>query len=375
MTIETPTNPQGQAPETPPNPAEAGAQVSGGSTGTDGEEFAGLVQHPELEQTTPPTGAEAGGTASGEPEGPTGEGQATPGEGEGPPPEAGDFKPINITYNGKQHTIDSPDKATELIQKGLDYQVKMQRLAPHRGNLELLYQALNDPARAPQLKALLTGQEDSAQGPKPATPSGGQEQEFDSNLLMPVEGQDGQTVYVQPDPAALNWIKQVVNHVLEPRLSQLQGQGQEQSQQPGDPYVGSLVQQAKEGELSRYIDANYPASATWQQSRDLVAEAMVADGIGPGHPGNEDPKTWLSYYLSLATAGKLPARESGELKTTPKAPNKSELKVSAGTPSPSLAKPPDTKTSELVLKAITPGADEFDVDAAIGALVTHPELK
>ncbi|MCB2226672.1 MAG: hypothetical protein KQH53_08335 [Desulfarculaceae bacterium] len=375
MTIETPTNPQGQAPEAQPNPAEPGAQVPDGSAGTDGDELAGLVQHPELEDTTPPTGAEAGSPASGEPEDPTGEGQAAPGDGEGPPPEAGDFKPITITYNGKQHTIDSPDKATELIQKGLDYQVKMQRLAPHRGNLQLLYQAMNDPKKAAQLKAILTGQEDSAQGPKPATAGAGQELEIDDNLLMPVEGPDGQTVYVKPDPAALDWIKQVVNHVLKPHLSQLQGQGQEQSQQTGDPYVGSLVQQAKEGELSRYIDANYPGSASWQQARDLVIEAMTADGIGPGHPGNDDPNTWLSYYMRLGMAGKLPARESAELKTTPKTPNKSELKVSAGTPTPSLAKPPDTKTSELVLKAITPGADDIDFDAAIEALVTHPDLK
>lgn len=367
MTIETQTNPQGPAEAAPPNPAEAAPQVPDGSQGPTGDEFAGLLEHPELEQTAPPTGSEDGNPASGEPQGQAGEGEAAPGQGQEPTPEAGAFAPITITYNGKPYTIDSADKATELIQKGLDYRVKMQRLGQHRGTLELVNQALRDPQRAEQVKALLTGQ-GAGQGQSAAKPQDGQQ------ILVPVEGPDGKTVYMQPDQGAVSLVTQLLQQALEPYRSVLEGAGK-QPTQDGDPYVSVLVQQAKETELSNFIDANYPQSATWGQSREKVIEAMAADGIGPGHPANDDPNAWLSYYMRLAVAGKLPARQGGELVTTPKVVDKSALKAGAQTPKPSAGKPPQIKTQELVGRALAPGAGDQDFDAALELFIDHPGIK
>ena len=136
-----------------------------------------------------------------------------------------------------------------------------------------------------------------------------------------------------------------------------------------------MVQQAKEGELSSYIDATYPQGASWAQAREKVIEAMAADGIGPDHPANEDPNAWLGYYMRLSLAGKLPARQGGEVVTKPKTVDKSALKAGAQAPTPSAGKPPQVKTDDLVTRALTPGASQDDWDAAIGELVVHPGIK
>ena len=371
MTIETPTNPQGPAEAAPPNPAEAAPQVPDGSQGPTGDEFAGLLEHPELEQTAPPTGSEDGNPVSGEPQGQAGEGEAAPDQGQEPTPEAGAFAPITITYNGKPYTIDSADKATELIQKGLDYRVKMQRLGQHRGTLELVNQALRDPQRSEQVKAILT--QGAGQGQPSAKPQDGQP-ELGQGILLPVEGPDGQTFYVPPDKGMISMISQVVEQAMASRLQALQKE-QPQSSPETDPYLGAFIQERKEADLSKYIDAAYPQSATWAQSRDKVIEAMAADGIGPGHPANDDPEAWLGYYMRLAMAGKLPARQGGELVTTPKVVDKSALKAGAQTPKPSAGKPPQIKTQELVGRALAPGAGDQDWDAALELFIDHPGIK
>lgn len=373
MNFETPTNPQGQAEAAPSNPAEGGAQVPDGSQVTADDELAGLLEHPELEQTAPPTGSEAGTPAPGEPTGPAGEGAATPGrEGQGPTPEAGAFNPINITYNGKPYTVDSADKATELIQKGLDYQVKMARLGQERGKLQLLNQALQDPQRAEQLKAILAnqgaGQAQSAAKPPADGPELGQ------GILLPVEGPEGQTVYVPPDKGMISLISQVVEQAMTSRLQALHKE-QPQSGPDQDPYLGTLVQERKEADLARYIDAAYPQRASWSQARDKVIEAMAADGIGPGHAANTDPNVWLNYYMRLSMAGLLPDREGGGLTTKPKTVDKSALKAGAKTPKPAGGKPAQATTNELVGRVLAPGATDRDWDAAIEPFFEHPGIK
>lgn len=373
MNIETQTNPQGQAEATTPNPAEGGAQVPDGSQVDADDELAALLEHPELEQPAPPTGGEAGDPASGEPAGQAGEGDAAPGqEGQEPTPEAGAFNPINITYKGKAYTVDSAAKATELIQKGLDYQVKMARLGQERGKLQLLNQALQDPQRAEQLKGLLTGQ-GVGQGQSAAKPQGG-DPELGQGILLPVEGPEGQKFYMPPDKGMVSLISQVVEQAMTSRLQALHKE-QPQSGPDTDPYLGALVQEKKEADLARYIDATYPQRASWSQARDKVIEAMVADGIGPGHAANTDPNVWLNYYMRLSMANLLPSREDGGLTTKPKTVDKSALKAGAQTPKSAGGKPAQATTDDLVGRVLAPGASDHDWDAAIEPFFDHPGIK
>lgn len=387
------TTPQVQPGATPPNPAGAPEPSQVGSQELSGDDFAALVEHPEFAGTGEPTGDPAGSPA---PSGPN----ATPASSEvGAAPEAGQlgeagsFIPITIKYKGQDHNVDTQDKAQELIQKGLDYTVKMGKLAAHRGNLELLYNVMNDPDRAPKLKALLTGQEVPASAqPEPVAQQQAQPGQpgYDTSMLVPVEGPDGQVVYVQPEPGAVGLVENIVQRALAPLMEKLQANGQAPAPAQENPLVANLVQREMETKVSDFIKETYPGQASWEQAKPKVIDAMLSDGIGPGHPANSDPQTWLNYYMNLGMRGMLPAAVADPnaapnagpdgapatpgLVTTPMPANKSDLKAGAQVPNPNLIQPTETKTEELVNAALQAGATIEQVDTALDTFFDHPDL-
>lgn len=368
MEYSSGTNPQAANPEAGAAPAGS-PSPEGGAPSVSDSEFEGLVAHPGIaEQGETPAETPSGAAAAGDDAPSSGEPQGGPTPGEGSTP----FTPFTIRFGGKEHQVDSLERARELAGKGLDYTVKTQELARHRGNLELIYGALADPERGPRLRELLTGKPAAeGQGKTPEPKDQGRDRGGAGDFLVPMAGPDGQTVYVPADPGAVSLVEQVVQRALAPLLER-SGQAPAEPARQADPYLAGVVQQQKEAAVAEYITRNWPELTPWAQARETVAQAMASDGIGPGDPRNSDPGTWLTYYTHLAMGGRLPkpaTQPGGQTKPV----NKSELKAAARTPTPALTPPPKANKDELVEMAFKSGSDE-DFLAAIDHLIEHPDL-
>lgn len=385
MEFDSGTNPQPANPE--PGAVDAGSpSPDNGAPSVNGNELEGLVAHPGIAEGDDPAAAPADAPASGDETPPSGE------PGDGPTPEGGStpFTPFTVKLGGREIQVDSLDKAQELAGKGLDYTVKTQDLARHRSNLELLYRAMSDPAKAGQLRELLSGQK-AEPAPAPAqTPAqtaamgqgkdpGGDATQY----LIPTTGPDGQTVYVPADPGAVSLVEQVIQRALGPIQERLNQAPATPAANNQDPYMGRVVQGQKEAQVADYIASTYPEMPSWADSREAVIQAMTADGVGPGDPRNSDPRAWLDYYTHLAMTGQLkkaepqpqpqPGQGGEQPSGKPLDPNKSQLKAAAQQPNPTLSPPPKVTKDQLIDKAIKSGegTDFFD---ALDQIIIHPDL-